>query len=171
MAQSYLSWKWNILSKRRRYYFYLLNLFLLFIWLSILYEVNSHTVLSRKSLNPFHFIPFLFFLFHCCYLGAYFLPEWVQVNLYEKSKMLYVNITSWIFSSVVLIFLKKRNELSRTHDNSNIIFLFTSTVLVGLIMFHHLGIPAPLLDAIKGIFAVLWLVFLAFTVRVFLFSI
>lgn len=166
MGGNYLAWKWRNLQKRREFYFYLFNLFLAFIWLSISSYINHDSYnFHTTTPNPFSLTCLLICCFHFLYFFSFCYPLWIQKIINEKPKMSYFTYLSFILSSWVLVFLRQ-NSMD-TDPSTPMIVSFLLTIEMGIGVVHHMGMANPFIAIVKMICAVLWIIFLSFTVSFF----
>lgn len=166
LSYNYLTYKWQILSRRREYYFYLLNFYLSFVWLAIAYEVNNGTFITRHHPNPLSLTPILFLVFHVLYLLTYFGPRRFKKFIIDKPKLTYFTALSLLVAIWILVFVHHRELDSNRQASLVLVYILTNEI--GISIFNQMGFANPVIMVLKLLSFLVLLIFLGFGVRTFL---
>lgn len=163
ISYNYLTYKWQMLSRRREYYFYALNFYLFFVWIAISYEVNDGSFLKRHHPNPLSLTPILFLIFHVLYLLTYFAPRSLKKFIIDKPKLIYFTALSLLVAIWILVFVHHR-ELD-TNRQASLVLVYILTNEVSISIFNQMGFANPVIIVLKLASFLVLLIFLGFGVK------
>lgn len=163
-------WKWRALYGRRLFFFCVLQVVLVFSWLTIrrlVHHNQSWTDSGGASTGYREFfedVPILFYISHALLLLTVLFTN-VGRNLVHESQG--KRLCDWSAFSLVLALVFLLQPLAKIEEkalNDTRSATFSTVALLGLALFQHLGISEPILTITMCSIIVLWIVFLSFQV-------
>ncbi len=164
---NYQVWKWKVLKKRRTYYFYTLNVFLVFFWLAITLEFNDGSLRATK-LRPLYSAPLILVIFHALiFLTG--LSEPLMKLCVEKFRFPYL-VSCSLFAGLAFALVTAciRFVERDTHALSATV-LYLVACKLSFIIFHHMGLMDIVIRGFKFIVALSWIAFFVFSVSFYFF--
>jgi len=164
-------WKWRALHGRRLFFFCVLQVVLIFSWLTIRRIVHhSQSWMDEGTANTgyrefYEDVPILFYISHAALLLTVLFTN-VGRNLVHESQG--KRLCDWSAFSLVLaliFLLQPVTTIDNKALNDTRSVTFSTVALLGMALFQHLGTSEPTLTMTMFAIFLLWIIFLSYQVR------
>lgn len=163
-------WKWRALHGRRLFFFCILQIVLIFSWLTIRRIIhhqqswNTGDTSSTGYREFFEDVPILFYMSHGVLLIMVLFTKLGRNLIHESQGKRLCDWSAFSLVLALIFLLEPFNTVSTDELDDTRSAMFTTLALLGIALFQHLGISEPILTITLCAVIVLWVTFLCYQV-------
>lgn len=165
-------WKWRALHGRRLFFFCVLQIILIFSWLTvrrIIHHKQSWTENGTSGTGYREFfedLPILFYMSHAVLLLTVLFTNLGRNLVHESQGKRLCDWSAFSLILALIFLLQPLNTIDSKSLNETRSASFSTLALLGIALFQHLGISEPILTISMVSIIILWVIFLSYQVSV-----
>lgn len=165
-------WKWRALYRRRLFFFCVLQVVLIFNWLTVRRIVHNDQSWNDKGdastgyRKFFEDLPILFYVSHGLLLAVVLFTKLGRDLVHESQGKRLCDWSAFSLVLALIFLLTPLNTIENPIVENSRDISFATLSLLGVAIFQHLGISEPVLSLTLYSVVILWIIFLSYVVRI-----